>query len=158
MVDILLNTITGIRPKNFQVHQMFKHQGNELIPVDELKPGEYGHIDYYFGGKLYTHFGSWPIRNLIPRFSVPVYKALFFDDEGSDPVECTEIVKRHSGPTPSPVSLDVYVPRPHFSISFHRGIHISIGIKWVLKKKVQGTIQVQDVLGNKTTQSTLGAK
>ena len=157
-MDIILNVITGIRPKNFQVHQMFKHQGDELIPVEELGPGEHGHVDYYFGGKLYTHLGTWPIRDAVTRFSVPVHTALFFDNEGSQPVVCTDVVKRHSGPTQSPVSFDVYVPRPHFSILFHGGLRISIGIKWVLKKKVQGKLHVQDVLGRVSVHSALGAK
>jgi hypothetical protein len=150
-----MDIIEKIRPKNFQIIRMFRHHGNELIPVDSFKPGELGHVDYYFGGQVYTHLGEWPIKNAMPRFSVPVHSAIFINDEDLKPVVCTEIVRRHSGPTQSPVSFDKYAPRPHLSISFSGGLRISLGIKWVLVKKVSGTVHVQNVLGN---HSTFGAK
>ena len=146
----ILGIIEQFRPKNFQVHQMFKHTDNELIPVDEFKPGEYGHVDYYFGGQLYTHLGYWPIRNVVPRFSIPVHSAIFIDSEEFRPTVCTEIVRRHSGPTESPVSFDVYVPRPHFTVSFTGGLRISMGIKWVRVKKISGVLHIQNVLGQRT--------
>lgn len=148
---------TTFRPKNFQIHQMFKHSGDELIPVDEFKSGEHGHVDYYFGGRLYTHIGQWPLQNVVPRFSVPVHSAIFVNDEDHQPTVCTETVRRHSGPTESPVSFDRYAPRPHVTISFSGGFRISMGIKWVLVKKVSGTVHVQDVLGRQTS-STFGAR
>lgn len=126
---------------------MFRHDGTEMIPVEELKPSENGHVDYYFGGQLYTHIGHWPIQNIIPRFSVPVHSAIFVDDEDGKPTVCTEIVRRHSGPTQSLVSFDVYAPRPHFTVSFSGGLRISVGIKWVLIKKASGTVCIQNVLG-----------
>ena len=132
---------------------MFKHDGNELIPVEEFKTGEHGHVDYYFGGQLYTHIGHWPIQNIIPRFLVPVHSAIFVDDEDRKPTICTEIVRRHSGPTQTPVSFDVYAPRPYFTVSFSGGLRISMGIKWVLVKKVSGTLRIQNVLGQTTVMS-----
>ena len=105
---------------------MFRHDGDELIPVEEFKPGEDGHVDYYFGGQIYTHIGHWPIQNIVPRFSVPVHSAIFINDEDRKPTVCTEIVRRHAGPTQSPVSFDVYAPRPHVSISFSGGLKISL--------------------------------
>ena len=129
---------------------MFRHDCNELIPVDEFKPGEHGHVNYYFGGQLYTHIGHWPIQNIVPRFSVPVHSAIFINDEDRKPTVCTEIVRRHSGPTQSPVSFDVYSPRPQFTVSFTGGLKISVGIKWVLLKKVSGTLRIQNVLGQMT--------
>jgi hypothetical protein len=129
---------------------MFRHDGNELIPVDEFKPGEHGHVDYYFGGQLYTHIGYWPIQNIVPRFSVPVHSAIFINEDDRKPTVCTEIVRRHAGPTQSPVSFDVYAPRPHFTVSFSEGLKISLGIKWVLVKKVLGTLCIQSVLGQMT--------
>ena len=146
----VLNIIEQCRPKNFQVHQMFRHDGNELVPVDEFKPGEHGHVNYYFGGQMYTHIGNWPIQNIVPRFSVPVHSAIFIDNCDRKPVFCTEIIRRHSGPTQSPVSFDVYSPRPHFTVSFSGGLKISLGIKWVLVKKVSGTVCIQNVLGQVT--------
>ena len=146
----VLNIIEQCRPKNFQVHHMFRHDGNELIPVKKFKPGETGHVNYYFGGQLYTHLGRWPIQNIVPRFSVPVHSAIFVNDEDRKPTICTEIVRRHSGPTQSPVSLDVYAPRPHFTVSFSGGLRISVGIKWILVKKVSGTVHIQNVLGQMT--------
>jgi len=146
-----------LRPTtNFQVKRMFKRVGNELIPVRELKHDEQGHIDYYFGGKLYTHIGQWPIQHIVPRFSIPIHTALFISDDDMKPIVCTETVRRHSGPTQSPISFDKYSPRPY--ISFSRGVKISMGIKWVLTRKVTGTIYVQDVLGQRSSYSTLGAK
>jgi hypothetical protein len=146
----VLNIIEQCRPKNFQVHQMFRHDGDELIPVEEFKPGEYGRVDYYFGGQIYTHIGHWPIQNIVPRFSVPVHSAIFINDEDLKPIVCTEIVRRHAGPTQSPVSFDVYAPRPRVTISFSGGLKISLGIKWILVKKVSGRIQIQNVLGQVT--------
>ena len=146
----VLNIIEQCRPKNFQVHHMFRHDGDELIPVNKFKPGETGHVNYYFGGQLYTHLGCWPIQNIIPRFLVPVHSAIFVNDEDRKPTICTEIVRRHSGPTQSPVSLDVYAPRPHFTVSLPGGLRISMGIKWVLVKKVSGTVHIQNVLGKMT--------
>jgi hypothetical protein len=129
---------------------MFRHDDCELIPVDEFNPGEYGHVDYYFGGQLYTHIGSWPIQNIVPRFSVPVHSAIFVNDEDGKPTICTEIVRRHAGPTQSPLSFDVYAPRPHFTVSFSGGLKISVGIKWFLAKRVSGRVCIQDVLGQMT--------
>ena len=146
----VLNIIEQCRPKNFQVHHMFRHDGNELIPVNKFKPGEQGHVDYYFGGQLYTHIGRWPIENIVPRFSVPVHSAIFINDEDRKPTVCSEIVRRHSGPTQSPVSFDVYAPRPHFTVSFSGGLRISLGIKWILVKRVSGTVRIQNVLGQMT--------
>lgn len=139
-----------VRPKNFQVHQMFRHDGHELIPVDSFKPGEHGHVDYYFGGQLYTHLGTWPIKNVVPRFSVPVHSAIFIDSEEFRPTVCTDVVRRHAGPTQSPVSFDVYVPRPHFTVSFTGGLKVSVGIKWILVKRVSGVLHIQNVLGQRT--------
>lgn len=139
------------RPKNFQVHEMFRvNSHGDLIPVETLQPGETGYVDYFFGGKLYRHIGTWPIRNLIPRFQIPTKFAFFVDDETETPVPCTDIVKKYQGPTESQLSFDEYVPRPHFSISFQGGFRISMGIKWVLKKKVSGTVHVLNVLGQKS--------
>lgn len=146
----VLSIIEHCRPKNFQVQRMFRHVGDELIPVDTFKPGEHGHVDYYFGGQLYTHLGCWPIQNIVPRFLVPVHSAIFIDDKDKKPTICTEIVRRHSGPTQTPVSFDVYAPRPHFTVSFTGGLRISVGIKWILVKKVSGTVHIQNVLGQTT--------
>lgn len=146
----VLSFIEQLRPKNFQVHQMFRHDGDELIPVDKFRAGEHGHVDYYFGGQLYTHLGRWPIKNIKPRFSIPVHSAIFINDEDRKPVVCTDVIRRHSGPTLSPVSFDEYAPRPYFTISFTGGFRISMGIKWVRVKKVSGVIHVQNVLGQMT--------
>lgn len=146
---ILELIIHPIRPVNFHVKRMFKRTGRELIPVKELNHDEQGHVDYYFGGKLYTHLGNWPIQCIVPRFSVPVHSAIFVNDVDKKGVVCTDIVRRHSGPTQSPISFDKYSPRPY--ISFSGRFKISLGIKWVLIKKVTGTVYIQDVLGHLTT-------
>lgn len=147
MEQLIMWLTVFFRPKNFQVEQMLLHKDNELIPVESFEPEESGYIDYYFGGRLYTHIGHWPIDSTVARFLIPVHNAVFVDDETSTSTECTEIVRRHSGPTQSPVSFDIYVPRPHFTISFTGGLRISMKIKWVRIKKVSGVLHVKNVLG-----------
>jgi hypothetical protein len=134
-----------LRPKNFQVREMFREENNELIPVDHLKPGETGQIEYYFGGKTYKHVGEWPIVNATPKYIIPLKFAFFFDNDKC--IECTDVVRKYyNGPTQSRPNIDVYAPRPHFRISFHGGFKFSIGIKWVLVKKNTGAIHTLNIL------------
>jgi hypothetical protein len=132
------------RPKNFQVKQAYRGT-DELIQVDRLRPGQHGHTEYYFGGRLYKHIGEWPPERSLPKFRVPVSHA-----EINNHI-VTEEVKKFQGPTKSKLSLDVYVPRPHFRFSFTKGgFRISLGIKWVLKKRMNGVLKIIDMFGKES--------
>jgi hypothetical protein len=135
-------------PKNFQIHQVFKGT-DELIPVRKLGPGEIGQVDYYFGGKIYRHIGTWPPVNRTPQFTIPIVKAVFTDDVTHESHVCTELVRKYmSGPTNSPISFDQRVPRPHITVYF---FGMRVEVKWVRVRKVTGKIQMTNVLGQIST-------
>jgi hypothetical protein len=132
------------RPKNFQVSLAYKGT-EELIPVYKLQPGEHGQTEYYFGGRLYKHIGEWPPERSLPTFKVPIVQAKL------DNHDVTEELKKLQGPTKTELSMDVYVPRPHVQFSITRvGIRFSLGIKWVLKKKMTGLLKVIDLFGKES--------
>lgn len=142
-----MDIILLFRPKNFQIKEIFKIQGDELVPVETLKPQDMGYIDYYFGGKLYRHIGNWPFR-AVPRYIVPIRHAIFTDQNGNE-TECTDIVKKYQGPSETPFDFHVYVPRPHFNVSFNGGFRITLGLKWVLKERKSGHLIVTNIFGQK---------
>ena len=133
------------RPKNFQIKSIYKGT-DELIPVDNLNPGETGQVEYFFGGKVYRHIGEWPPKKIVPSFKLPILSAKL------DNYTFTEQVKKiYLGPTNSKINLDVYVPRPHFKISITKGgIRFSLGIKWILKEKVSGLLKILHLFGQET--------
>ena len=133
-----MEVIQFFRPKNFQVKEVFKGT-DELIPVDTLRPGEVGRVDYYFGGKLYRHFGEWPPVRSQSKFRVPVFRAEI------DEIDVTDEFKKLQGPTNTKILLGLYSPRIHVSFSF---LKISMRVKWILKKKLTGLLKITDIFGS----------
>lgn len=147
-----MDLIVACTPKNFQVHEMFSVDTNgNLIPVDTLEPGQYGYIDYFFGGKLYRHIGTWPIETIVPKFIVPLKCAFFVDTDTGRKHECTEFVRRHQGPTQSQVIFDEYVPRPHVTWTWNERFSLKIRLKWTRKRHVKGMLYTVNVLGQMKT-------
>ena len=154
LVDLFLT----FRPKNFQVRRFFKYDHDDIIPVDSLMSHEVGYVEYYFGGQLYVHSGTWPLQDVKPSFTVPIQYAVFVEHDTGRTTLCTDRVKQCMfGPTKSRVLFDKYIPFPYVSF---KGYKMKIGIKWKLYRKVYGTLYICDVLGQLTTVqvSTFGAR
>lgn len=144
----LLDLFLTFRPKNFQVRRLFKYDHDELIPVESLKPHEQGHVEYYFGGHLYTHIGTWPLKDITPRFTIPVQYAVFVNKDTGHATLCTDRVKQYMfGPTESRVPFNKYIPMPYIRFVGH---NVKIGIKWKLYRKVHGTLYICNILGQIT--------
>jgi hypothetical protein len=145
----LLELFMTFRPKNFQVKRLFKYENDTVIPVKYLEPYDKGLIEYYFGGQLYTHIGTWPLRDVKPKFTVPIQYAVFVDRDSLRVKLCTDRVKQYMfGPTESKVQFDTYIPVPHIRF---KGYTLKINIKWKLYRKVRGTLYICNVLGQVTT-------
>ena len=147
----LLDLLFTFRPKNFQVKRFFKYDHDDIVPVESLLPHEQGHVDYYFGGNMYTHIGTWPLQDLKPRFTVPIQYAVFVNRDTGQSTLCTDHVKRYMyGPTDSrvPVPFHKYVPVPYVRFYGHR---IKLGIKWKLYRKMHGTLYICNILGQVTS-------
>ena len=144
-----LNLFLTFRPKNFQVRQLFKYDRDDMIPVSTLGPKDKGFVEYYFGGQVYAHIGTWPPQSIKPRFMVPIQHAIFVNQETGKASLCTERVKQYmSGPTESQISFDKYIPIPYIQLDNYK---IKIRLKWRLYRKVRGTLYVCNILGQVTT-------
>lgn len=136
---MLLHLFEQCKPKNFQIKRMFRIDNeSSLIPVNRLKPGEVGKIEYFFGGQEYIHVGEWPIQEARPRFVIPIHSARL-----EDGTECTEIVRKYcGGPTQSPPDFNTYAPAPHLEFSLFR---VTLGVKWRLVKRNTPKFHIVDI-------------